>query len=48
MVGRVSDSQPLVGKWETFMEEGGLGVWVVGLDMVGGDRDQVARLVVMV
>ena len=37
VVGRVSDSQPLVGKWETFTREGGLGVQGVGLDMVGGD-----------
>ena len=47
VVGRVSDNQPLVGKWETLTGEGGLGVRGVDLDMMGGDRDWVVRLIVM-
>jgi hypothetical protein len=47
VVGCVSDNQPLVGKWETLTVEGGLGVQGVDLDMMGGDRDRVVRLIVM-
>ena len=48
VVGCVSDSRPLLGKWETLTGEGGLGVQGVDVDMVGGDRDQGVRLIVKV
>ena len=48
VVGCVSDSQQSVGKWETLTGEGGLGIRRVDLNMVGGDRDRVVRLIVMV
>ena len=46
-VGRVFDNQPSVGKWETVTGEGGLGVRIVDLGMVGGDREREVRRIVM-
>ena len=43
-VGRVVDTQPSIGKWETLTGEGGFIVWHgVDLGIMGGERDGVVR-----
>ncbi len=46
-VGRVFDIHPSVGKWETVTGDGGFGVREGDLGMVGGEREQVVRRIVM-
>jgi hypothetical protein len=48
-VGRVCDNHPSVGKWETLIEEGDVGV--CGVEILGivgsGVRDRVVRRIIM-